>query len=128
MVVGLAPSQRVLARRGVKDSKPIGEIIDNEEELEEDEVARFDDQQWKDLETSDHGITVTTDASGFFSGTIHLPAKIVDKWRQEKPVTLADHDYVRVVAFKVGQHSLHSLGSVELISPTGLSVISVGLV
>ncbi|KNC99696.1 uncharacterized protein SPPG_05077 [Spizellomyces punctatus DAOM BR117] len=119
--IGLAPSALVLKRNGIDRAVDIGEVIDHEEALEEDEIKALD---CASLGTTETGITLTTDTSGFFSGTIELPSKIVDAWRQEKDESVADHDQIRIAAFKVGCHSLHAVGSVELISPTGISIIS----
>ncbi|KAJ3172610.1 hypothetical protein HDU88_005939 [Geranomyces variabilis] len=120
-VTGLAPSDNLLALRRRQSSKNLAEAMEKEEEIEATESKAFD---WAALSEGEGGITLRTDASGFFSGTIELPTHLVDKWRETRSHLDVDHDFVRVVAFKTDDPELHSLASVELIGPDGVSLIS----
>ncbi|KAI8913895.1 hypothetical protein DFJ77DRAFT_511188 [Powellomyces hirtus] len=120
-IAGLAPSENLLSLKRRASSKNLAEALENEEEIEQDECQALD---WEALKTTAPGITLTTDASGFFSGTIELPADLVEQWRKTQSPTTVDHDSVRAVAFKVDDPDLHSLCSIELISPKGVTLIS----
>ncbi|KAI9095595.1 hypothetical protein DFS34DRAFT_626519 [Phlyctochytrium arcticum] len=120
--LGLAPSASVLRQKGVKEERPADQVLDSVEALEEEEVKNVD---WDALQSSPHSVTLETDASGFFQGTFQIPHGLIEKWRREKSEQVADHHFLRVVAFKVEDpKTLHSLGSVDLVPPHGTSIIS----
>lgn len=122
-ITGLAPSEIVTARRAAaarsrlaaaqsqtpsEDGDPAQEKDEMEEYLQtvdamDDDEARYID--FWELERESEGVyatTLTTDISGFFTGTVRLPHKVVERWRREKGVDVTDHSAVRVVAFRPG--------------------------
>ncbi|KAI8998252.1 hypothetical protein BC832DRAFT_565955 [Gaertneriomyces semiglobifer] len=122
-VIGLAPSEAVLARRGIKAQDTLTREQELEDDLESDEI---DTINWDRLELDSlhNGISMVTDDSGFFSGRIEIPHELVENWRLEKSTSLVSHTHLRIIVFRPGFRSLYSLGSVELIPPKGLSLIS----
>ncbi|KAJ3052359.1 hypothetical protein HK097_006454 [Rhizophlyctis rosea] len=133
-IVGLAPSEKVLAQRRsaaraeASDSEyenPESIFLDSHDEMNDDEGKGV---EFDKLETDGPGVyaaTFRTDDDGFFSGSITLPNNVVEMWRREHGEDVLDHHAVRVVAFKPGNAAtLHSFSSVELIPPTGISLIS----
>ncbi|KAJ3153783.1 hypothetical protein HDU86_005116 [Geranomyces michiganensis] len=120
-VTGLAPSDNILALKQRQSSKNLADAMEKQEEIEDAETKELD---WAALSAGDGGITLRTDASGFFSGTIQLEKDKVDKWRESRSHLEFDHNFVRVVAFKTDDPELHSLASIELIGPNGVSLIS----
>ncbi|KAJ3017712.1 hypothetical protein HKX48_003404 [Thoreauomyces humboldtii] len=124
-VAGLAPSDHAIHLRRTEREKraaaapPLASLIVDDEE--EDELGDVD---WERLKTVEEGVTLTTDASGFFAGTVKVPLTLVDKWKGQADPLMDDPNAVRLVAFKMEDNELHSVSTVNLISPDGVSVIS----
>ncbi|KAJ3032622.1 hypothetical protein HDV00_007316 [Rhizophlyctis rosea] len=137
-IVGLSPSSKVLERREVEARTKVEEaasegeysnpetlFLDANDELNEEEGRTVDFEALERDEPGVYAVTLTTDDDGFFTGSIKIPNSVVTQWREEHGEDVMDHHAVRVVAFKPGKAaSLHSFNSVELIPPTGISLIS----